>query len=445
MSAADLALEAQAAIRDHDAKHARECIARLRLLEHGDDVRVMVGVLEFSLGDVRGAFETLRRIEKKTADVWRIVHTLALQLNEAEAAHEAADAVQNIPMHRTIEDCIAELDDLEGKELPVIVPQISGRPIPARSFDGFLEAEARWRRWVVARAPSYFPTPGAAAIKTATKMLPLWAGEAVDRLCVLFIAGRGDTFMMGRYLQALRTKAARITAIVSPDTAPLVSRCAPGIEVIPWRECREPIRAADAYCYWAMLPGMAGGYGNAEWLAPDPALCEQWRPRGPGRHIGIVWGGSAGSEFNESRSVPIAMLRALFELPGITWHSLQVGPKARECPEGVIDYSGRIRNFHDTAALIAGLDVVVSVDTGVANLAGAMGKRLWLLAESVCDFRWSGDGDRTPWFPSARVFRQETPGEWGSAIERIRRELQRAARALCATSAPCKAGRREDA
>jgi hypothetical protein len=177
------------------------------------------------------------------------------------------------------------------------------------------------------------------------------------------------------------------------------------------------------------LPEVSGeGYGNARWITPGPMLVEQWRPKGPGLHVGVHWNGSLENGHDSGRSIPVDLLRPLFDLP-VTFHSLQTGPMARQCPHNVIDHSNEIKTFVDTAALIAGLDLVIAVDSSPANLTGALGKTIWALVESPCDFRWAGDGDSTPWFPSARVFRQDRRGDWKPVIQKMRHELEALARA----------------
>jgi hypothetical protein len=116
------------------------------------------------------------------------------------------------------------------------------------------------------------------------------------------------------------------------------------------------------------------------------------------------------------------MLAPLLELPGVTWHSLQIG--RTECPSNLVSHAAEIRDFGDTAALIARLDLVISVDTAVANLAGAMGVPVWIMVERDNDFRWGPGGDTTPWFPTARVFRQRTAGGWHRVIRGVRVALR---------------------
>jgi hypothetical protein len=122
------------------------------------------------------------------------------------------------------------------------------------------------------------------------------------------------------------------------------------------------------------------------------------------------------------------MLRTLFDTPGVAWVSLQMGESVRElkwidAPWRPLDPSPDLHDFADTAALIASLDLVIAVDTAVAHLSGALGTPTWILLHHVADWRWLVERDDSPWYPTARLFRQEQPGAWEPVIAQARAEL----------------------
>jgi hypothetical protein len=137
----------------------------------------------------------------------------------------------------------------------------------------------------------------------------------------------------------------------------------------------------------------------------------------PGRKVGIAWAGRPEHSRDNERSIPPALLAPLLDVPGVSWVSVA---KDHRPPPGVLDLSGEIRDFRDTAAILASLDLLVTVDTAVAHLAGAMGVPTWVMLPHVPDWRWLLDRDDSPWYPSVRLFRQTVPGDWPGVIDRIR-------------------------
>ena len=145
--------------------------------------------------------------------------------------------------------------------------------------------------------------------------------------------------------------------------------------------------------------------------------------------VGLVWSGSPRHTRDRQRSIPLAQLSALTEIPGVTFYSLQKGPAAKDLLDmpidmNLVDLSGYLNDFSDTAAAIANLDLLITVDTAVAHLAGALGKPVWILLTRNPDWRWLLDREDSPWYPSARLFRQHAAGDWSPVIERVHRELQ---------------------
>jgi hypothetical protein len=142
--------------------------------------------------------------------------------------------------------------------------------------------------------------------------------------------------------------------------------------------------------------------------------------------VGLVWAGNPEHRNDRSRSIPLALLEPLFDLEGIHFFSLQMGPEAEqlavlEAP--VTDLRYAIGDLADTAALMANLDLVIAVDTSVVHLAGALGVPTWLLLASAPDWRWMVEGDESLWYPTMRLFRQTERSDWESVVGRVRSAL----------------------
>jgi ADP-heptose:LPS heptosyltransferase len=141
-----------------------------------------------------------------------------------------------------------------------------------------------------------------------------------------------------------------------------------------------------------------------------------------------VWAGHPHNLGDQLRTVTLAALAPLFGVPGTQWVSLQKGVAAEQLrelsdPSRVIDIGKDLRDFADTAAILEQLDLLISVDTSGAHLAGALARRVWMLTPFVSDWRWLTDRTDSPWYPTMRLFRQSKPGDWGDVVGDVVREL----------------------
>lgn len=258
-------------------------------------------------------------------------------------------------------------------------------------------------------------------IKLKDKKLPRFNGNHVingnriKNICVTTFGGYGDVFLFGRYFADLLEKTEKVSIIVGTNISDLFKQNMPGdIEVCDRANGVEALYRADAWVMFDTLPHITRkGYGNAAWINKHPNS-QNKKPR-----VGVVWAGSNTASHNSIRSIPISRFKRLFEIQGIEWHSLQVGDYAHECPDGVIDHSKDIKSWTDTVSLVNTLDLVISVDTGTANLVGSMGMPLWILVDEIGEYRWGIKGEATPWFPSARVFRQQSIYDWDDVIKNV--------------------------
>ena len=268
-------------------------------------------------------------------------------------------------------------------------------------------------------------TPGHSLILKNNRTLPLWEGEAVKNLAVMFFGGYGDSIMFGRYLHALCWRAERVSAIVQNPLYELFAKNAPSqVDVFDRDHCSDGLKDADAHIYPFCLPHETGqGYGEAAWIKNWSHDATNFLTTRPAR-IGINWTGSTENPNNALRSIQVDQFAAWLEIPGIEWHSLQADRRVIP-PKGVIDHAAELRDFLATAELIATLDLVISIDSAVVNLSASMGFPTWALLEPAgySDFRWGMGEDRTPWLPSARMFRQGNNKKWKPVIRRVRDAL----------------------
>lgn len=299
-------------------------------------------------------------------------------------------------------------------------------------FDaGWKEYEWRWKTGAFARHP---PRPRA----------PLWLGNApVAGKTILLHAeqGFGDTIQFIRYAPLLVGQGAKVTCEVQPELLPLFSqRENITLRDVTFIAAGEPRPAFDLHCPMLSLALAFGTQPETipaavPYLAASAERQAHWRDRLPpaGRlRAGFVWSGQSSHKNDSNRSIALPRLSALFENPRIRCFSLQRdlrdanGEALRELPN-LVHLGGELRDFADTAAVISLLDIVISVDTAVAHLAGALGKPVLILLPYAADFRWMRGRDDSPWYPGAKLYRQPAFGDWDSVTARAADELRRLA------------------
>lgn len=269
--------------------------------------------------------------------------------------------------------------------------------------------------------------------------LPRWNGEPIDGRTLLVHAeqGFGDTLQFMRFVEIAAQRAAHVVLEVQPQ---LISLLAPTAQ--QWRVTLiaqgAPRPRADLQCPLLSLPFALGTLpdtipARTPYLNAPAASRRTWRGSLGGhakRKVGLAWSGRA--QRQENRSLPLAALEPLFALDGIDWIVLQpaLGDDERAAldahprAKNIHRFDGRIHDFADTAAIIERLDGVVSVDTSIAHLAGALGKPLWLMLPFAADWRWFTRDTRSPWYPSARLVRQAQPGAWADVVEQVAAALR---------------------
>ena len=292
--------------------------------------------------------------------------------------------------------------------------------------EGWRRFEARWQ------------TPYYRAIDRRF-LQPPWRGADSLAGRVLFLHAEhafGDTLQFCRYARLAADAGARVVLEVQPALADLLAGLDARVRVTTRGA---PLPDFDLHCPLLSLP-LAFGTTLAtipaapSYLAADPARVARMGRlipalERPGVKVGVAWAGNpypgdpAAQVVDRRRSVAPAALAPLGRLAGITLVSLQAGPAAatpdRPGGEALVDPMGAVRDFADTAAVIAGLDLVVTVDTAVAHLAGALGRPVWLLDRFDHCWRWLRGRTDSPWYPSLTIFRQPRPGDWADPVARV--------------------------
>lgn len=278
-------------------------------------------------------------------------------------------------------------------------------------------------RW---RASKYTPikVPGIAE----------WAGEPLTGRTLLLVGeqGHGDQLQFVRYAAVLERMGAAVDVLAPSNIAELVG----GVRGVRRVLLEKPQEGYDFWTPMMSVPhhvaGVAPGVpADVPYLRVSGARIGDWPQRvadlaGGRRRVGVVWAGSPTFANDRFRSMPLAALAPLADAPGIAWFSLQKGA-ARTQLEGAAlnphDLTGQVHDFADTAALIDQLDLVITVDTSVAHLAGALGKPVWVMLPKNYDWRWMLDRDDSPWYPTMRLFKQTTLGDWTDVTEAVRKAL----------------------
>jgi tetratricopeptide (TPR) repeat protein len=287
------------------------------------------------------------------------------------------------------------------------------------------------------------------ALKKSVRDLPapLWLGdESLEGKTILLHCeqGFGDTLQFCRYVKSVADLGARVI-VEAPEGVASLLQTLDGVSHVTSSIAASGL-SYDFQCPLMSLPlvfktTLETIPASIPYLRTDPAKAAYWKQklaRASGKRIGVVWAGGLGPdrselrEFNERRNMPLRHLAAL-NVAGANFYSLQKGESAQRqlanaqaCDWSgphIADFTDELHDFSDTAAFVATLDLVISVDTSVAHLAGALGKPVWLLNRYDTCWRWLLERADTPWYPSMRIFRQDKLGDWESVMAKVRNAL----------------------
>lgn len=268
----------------------------------------------------------------------------------------------------------------------------------------------------------------------APPVRPYWSGEDLREKTILLRAeqGFGDTIQFIRYVPLLARTGAKILLSCQPELSSLLTDL---VAVLP---SRQPFPPHDFQCPMLNLPlafhtDLTNIPASVPYLKARKDLSQAWSHRlGPktGKlRIGLVWAGRPAHQQDAFRSISLDQLSSILAVPDVEFFSLQIGPAAQQAARhNIHDFTADLHDFRDTAALIDHLDLVVTVDTAVAHLAGAMAKPVWVLLTRVPDWRWMLDRPDSPWYPTMRLFRQPKRGDWTTPINSVAAELAQLAR-----------------
>jgi Flp pilus assembly protein TadD len=265
-----------------------------------------------------------------------------------------------------------------------------------------------------------------------------WNGMRIPngRLLLVGDQGYGDTIQFARYIPMAAERCQELIVGCSAEMAPLLANI-PGVAQYCHRWTDVPGHAV--HCRLSSLPYLFHTRldtipSEFPYLKADPARLAYWRerldaslPRGV-RRIGLAWTGRPTHPNDRRRSMALSQLAMLGSAGSAAFVSLQKPMPARDLPSmslfpGMTDLSADLADFGETAALIENLDLVITVDTSMGHLAGALGKPAWILIPKAADWRWLLDREDTPWYPSVRLFRQQKPGAWDGPLEKLRSAL----------------------
>jgi hypothetical protein len=279
---------------------------------------------------------------------------------------------------------------------------------------------------------------------------PQWDGSPLAGRTILLHAegGLGDALHFIRYVPLVKKRGGTVIVECFGRVAPLLTDCSSIDHMVVTGTA---LPAIDVQASFMSLPAILGTRlatipAEVPYIRADAERVAYWRQqleRWPGRKVGIVWQGDRRHRHDRRRSVPLALFRPLAQIPGVQLVSLQHGDgteqlAALDLPFPVVDLGSRFEteSLSDAAAVMMSLDLVIAIDSGLAHLAGALGRPVWTLVYTLPDFRWLLNREDSPWYPTMRLFRQTEAGQWEPVFERVAEAL-RAMVALSTNASSC--------
>jgi Flp pilus assembly protein TadD len=362
-----------------------------------------LGAARHHLGDLTAATSALReaiRLNPDHAAAWRNLGAVENDSANDEAAIACFDRAIALDLHNADAHVFRGICLLRSK----------------RFTEGWAEYEWRLARQQARHAQARYDRP-------------TWKGENFTGRRILIHAeqGFGDTIQFMRYLPLVRARGGEVLFEIQEPLKGLIaaSPLAADISVIVQGSERPPF---DIHCPLLSLPAIFGTNlanipTSMPYLFADPSAMPCLPPRRQDRRCAIVWSGNLANAAGRNRSMPGTTFDRLAGLQNIEFVSLQIDPATRPQMLSLIDAAPLLEDFASTAAVLRDTDLVVTVDTAVAHLAGAMGKPGWVLLSYAADWRWLNGREDSPWYPSLRLFRQSRPGDWESVMRRVAERL----------------------
>jgi hypothetical protein len=424
-----------------------------RLLDHilgvspnqGDALH-LAGIVAFRKGDIEESLELMQRsltfgidtplYLRNICEVYRTLGHMDEALDTARRATELAPADplcqhnQAIIHYHRLE--LDEALDCAGRALHIDPSMPGAHFVRAEALllrgdwqEGWDEYE--WRFRIAGAAPLMPPTSR-----------PQWDGSAFSNKPLLLIAdqGFGDVIQFARYIPWVAEQCPDIVLACSSEVQPILRQIAPNArQFVRWEDMPD----YAAFCALSGLPRLADTRvetvpAPVPYLYADPARIARWAERLSGlvssgyRRIGVIWAGRPTHNNDRNRSALLADFMPLANVAGIALLALQKGPMTTQAGEyygraPLINLGAEIDGYDDTMAILENLDLLVTVDTSVAHLAGAMGRPVWIMLPRAPDWRWLLERSDTPWYPTARLFRQKILRRWDDVVKAIAEEL----------------------
>lgn len=270
--------------------------------------------------------------------------------------------------------------------------------------------------------------------------LPRWRGEPLDGAGILIHGeqGFGDNFQFVRYAALVARRGGKV-AVATREGLRRLLATVPGVARVI--EPGETIQGVAWQVPMLSLPYIFGTRidsipASVPYIFADPERVRAWRERldkAAGLRVGLVWSGHTDALYNQRRSPGLVALRPLLDIQGIAFFGLQLGGGRAELaevalPDSFTDLAPDLTSFDETAAAMTALDLVITPCTSTAHLAGALGRPVWIPLARFPDWRWLLDRDTSPWYPTARLFRQDAAGDWSAPVARMGAALERLAR-----------------
>ena len=263
-----------------------------------------------------------------------------------------------------------------------------------------------------------------------------WEGEHFDGRVLLGLQlGHGDSMMVLRWIPEVRERVGALTVHARPEMVSLLAHQWEGVDV---RSTTEGPGDFDRCVLSYSLPTIFGVEHPGDVVRPPYLRPTAFRPLLGAFRVGLRWAGDARNAFDFMRSIPLSEWAAVLDVPGVTFYSLQLGAGSEQFPpfaHRIHDLAPELTDWADTAGAMAQLDLVISVDTSCAHLAGALGRPVWVCLSALPEWRWGLEGTMTPWYGSARLFRQPRVGDWSGVFAEVARALQERVASTTVTAA----------
>ncbi len=396
-----------------------------------------IGVQHYALGDPRAAiasYDAAIAVHPDFADAWTNRGNAKQRLNDQRAAGDDIDQALLLAPDNAVfrlnksahlaaigqwDDALAWADKAVDADPTYTEAQLKRASLliqQQRLAEGFAAYEARWS------VPDWHELPGRLSV-------PMWRGEDIDGKTILVWneQGFGDALMYARFLPGLAARGATVIFACEPALMDLMRDSLPTVRIA---DLYGPLPTADVHISVMSLPHVLGLQDAddirpaAPYLHCSTARSEQWAGIAADigantLKVGVVWAGNPSQSHDYARSIPFADIAVLLDTPNCRFFNLLIGERGNVDDDRLVDHRQRLTSFAETAALMSQMDVIISVDSAPAHLSGGLGLETWILLSYDPDSRYFLGTQDTPWYPSARLFRQSRPGDWAGAVAAV--------------------------